>query len=142
MADHYTHFSCILDVGSAENAARAEEIRDELAAELYREEGGYPGFQMQVDHEYSPGALWIYSDDCGEPEHVIAFVRRCAEALDLQGVWGFTWCLSCSRPRVDSFGGGAHVIDLGQRKTIAWVDCNDFVSEQTTANRPSNEATT
>ncbi len=28
---------------------------------------------------------------------------------------------SCSQPRVDAFGGGAHVVDLTTGKTIAWT---------------------
>jgi len=133
MADSYTQFSCILDVGSAEIAERAKVVRGEFAADLCREEGSYPGFEMAVDHETGPGALWIYSDDQGEPEHVIQFVPRCAEALDLAGVWGFSWSHSCSKPRVDAFGGGAHVIDLGKRETIIDVDCNNFVYERCAA---------
>lgn len=33
MADYYTHFSCLLDVGTPENAARALELYNALAAE-------------------------------------------------------------------------------------------------------------
>jgi hypothetical protein len=88
MADYLTHFSCIFDVGSAANAARAEELRGELAAELYRQ-GCDLGFDMEIDHQHGPGALWISSDGYGEPEHVIAFVLRCADAFDLRGRWGF-----------------------------------------------------
>jgi len=130
MADYYTQFSCILDVGTAENAVRAEAVRFEFAADLYREEGGYPGFSMEVDHTTGPGALWISSDEYGEPEHVIEFVLRCAEALGLAGRWGFSWSHACSRPRVDAFGGGAHVLDLGRRQSIADIDCNAFIHEQ------------
>ncbi|MBN8903740.1 MAG: hypothetical protein J0H57_22170, partial [Rhodospirillales bacterium] len=63
MADFYTQFSCIFDVGTAENAARAEMIRGEFAAELDRDEGETLGFDMEVDHESDPGALWIHSDE-------------------------------------------------------------------------------
>ena len=131
MAEFYTQFSCILDVGTADNAARAEAIRGECAADLYRDEGGYPGFSVEVDHEAGPGALWIYSDEYGEPEHVIQFVLRCAEVLSLQGVWGFTWSLTCSKPRVGCFSGGAHALDLGTRTTIADIDCDDWLSKIT-----------
>ena len=55
MADYFVQFSCIFDVGSAENVARAIDIRGELAAETYREEGGYLGFEMEADHEKAPG---------------------------------------------------------------------------------------
>lgn len=84
MADYFTQFSCIFDVGSAENAAAADAIRSELAAELDRDEGADLGFEMEVDHEHGPGALWISSDEQGEPEHVMRFVLRCAEAFDLR----------------------------------------------------------
>ncbi len=57
--------------------------------------------------------LWIHDDDHGDVEAVIRFVLRLAEELDLIGLWGFQYALTCSRPRLDAFGGGAHVIDLG-----------------------------
>ena len=140
MADYFTQFSCILDVGSADNAARADLIRGELAAELDRDEGASLGFTMRVSHETGPGALWLHSDEYGEPEHVIAFVLRCAEQLNLAGVWGFTWSHSCSKPRLDAFGGGAHVLDLGRRTTIADIDCSNFVHEQINAATETQEA--
>ena len=130
MAEFYTQFSCILDVGTADNPKRAERVRAEFAAELHREEGGSHGFAMAVQPEIGPGALWLYSDEQGEPAHLIGLVLRCAEALNLAGVWGFSWSHSCSKPRVDAFGGGAHVLDLGARRSIADIDCSNFVHEQ------------
>jgi hypothetical protein len=130
MPDYFIQFSCLLDVGTAENASAAETIRGELAAELDRHEGVSLGFDMDVHHESGPGALWIRSDEYGEPEHVIRFVLRCAERLNLEGVWGFTWSHSCSKPRLDAFGGGAHVIDLGTRSTIDDIDCSSFLAER------------
>ena len=127
MADYFTKFSCIFYVGTAENAARADDIRGELAAELDRDEGESLGFEMQVDHEHGPGALWISSDEYGEPEHVIRFVLRCAEAFALTGLWGFAWGMSCSRPRLESFGGGAQLLDLGKRESVDWIDCNHWL---------------
>ena len=127
MADFFTQFSCILDVGTAENALRAEAICGELAADLYRDEG----FSMGVDHETGPGALWICSDEYGEPEHVIQFVLRCAEQLSLKGLWGFTWSLSCSKPGVGCFGGGAYALDLATGTAVADIDCHDWLSRFT-----------
>ena len=82
---------------------------------------------MEVDHENSPGLLWLHSDEYGEPEHVIRFVLRCAEAFDMSGLWGFTWALSCTKPRVDAFGGGAQRLDLGKRASIDWLDCDHWL---------------
>ena len=128
MADYFTQFSCMFDVGTAENAARAEEIRREQADALDEAEGIDLGFAMERDRNCGPGALWISSDGHGDPEHVIAFVLRCAEAFDLKGRWGFTWALTCSKPRLDGFGGGAQLLDLGQRKSLAWTDCDHWLA--------------
>jgi hypothetical protein len=62
--------------------------------------------------------LWIHDDCSGDPERVIAFVLLCAEQFDLKGLWGFEYANTCSKPRLDAFGGGAHVIDLGARKKV------------------------
>ena len=129
MADYFTQFSCMFDVGTAENAARAEEIRQRQADALDDAEGADLGFEMEHDPDCGPGALWISSDGYGEPEHVIAFVLACAEAFDLTGRWGFTWALTCSKPRLDGYGGGAQTIDLGARKSLAWTDCAHWLGE-------------
>jgi hypothetical protein len=124
MADYFTHFSCIFDVGSAENVARALDLFEIYATELDEAEGVEPGFDIEADPDTGDGALWLRGDGCGEPEHVITFVLRCAEAFDLTGRWGFAWALSCSKPRLDGFGGGAQLIDLGERRSLAWIDCS------------------
>jgi len=129
MADFYTQFSCLLDVGTAENATRADMIRGEFAAELDRHEGENLGFDMDVDHETGPGALWIHSDEYGNPKRVISFVLRCAGELRLAGLWGFSWSYTCSKPRIDAFGGGAHVLDLRTGETVSYVDCTEFMNE-------------
>ena len=127
MAEYYTRFCCVLDVGSAENVVRALVLRDEYAAELDADEGVEPGFDLEADPHRGDGALWIHSNDHGEPEHVIDFVIQCAEAFDLDGRWGFVWALNCSKPRLDGFGGGAQLIDLGERRSLAWIDCSHWL---------------
>ena len=123
MADYFTQFSCILDVGSADNVARALALRDKYAVDLEADEGAEPGFDLEADPDSGVGALWISGAGYGEPEHVIAFVLRCAEAFDLTGRWGFAWALTCSKPLLDGFGGGAQLLDLGERRSLAWLDC-------------------
>lgn len=127
MADYLTQFSCLLDTGSAANRAEAETIRDELEAELDRLDESL-GFDMAPSPENGPGVLWLHAWEAGEPAHVIAFALRCAAALGLTGRWGFRFAETCSRPRLDGFGGGAHVLDLGAGEVLAsislatWLD--------------------
>lgn len=133
MADYYLQFSCLFDVGSAENATAAMAIRGRLEHDLERDEGTAVGFDLAIEAGSGPGVLWISSDECGKPEHVITFVKACAEAFNMQGAWGFTWSLSCSKPRLDAHGGGAQVIDLGKRESLAWMDCAHWVAGQLAA---------
>ena len=53
---------------------------------------------------------------------------RLAEELDLTGLWGFQYALTCSRPRLDAFGGGAHVIDLGTRNSIGSTSSQEWLA--------------
>ncbi|WP_448658475.1 hypothetical protein ACPVPU_13490 [Sphingomonas sp. CJ99] len=39
MADYFTHFSCLLDVGTPENAARALDLYNRLAARSWSSTG-------------------------------------------------------------------------------------------------------
>ena len=130
MADYFVQFSCMLDVGSADNVARTHDIRNAFATEINRDEESCLGFEMELAPEGGPGALWIHSDEHGEPEHVIVFVLRCAEAFQLSGLWGFRWALTCSKPRLDGFGGGAQLLDLGQRESVAGIDCEGWLEDR------------
>lgn len=121
MANIHTHFSCLLGVGTASNAARALEIYNDLAAETAHEDPPSDGFRVSIQPEHGGTRLWLHSDETGDPAHVIAFVQRCAAAFDLKGLWGFTWADTCSRPRVGGFNGGAHVLDLATGETVASV---------------------
>jgi hypothetical protein len=80
--------------------------------------------------------LWIRDDDAVDVENVIIFVIRLAEDLGLSGLWGFEYSLSCSRPRLDGFGGGAHVIDLSARKSIGWTSTSEWLAIALTGEDP------
>lgn len=121
MADYFTHFSCLLDVGTPENAARALALYNALSEEGASEEPPSEGFLLSIQPEHGGTALWIRDDVTGDPERVIQFVLRCAEQFQLTGRWGFQYANTCSKPRIDGFGGGAHVLDLAARETIAWT---------------------
>ena len=121
MADYFTHFSCLLDVGTPENAARALALYNVLSEEGASEEPPSEGFLLSIQPEHGGTALWIRDDVTGDPKRVIQFVLRCAEQFQLTGKWGFQYANTCSKPRLDGFGGGAHVLDLAARETIAWT---------------------
>jgi hypothetical protein len=128
MADYFTHFSCNLDVVTADNAARALELYRNFGDKLEIEEQT-PGFLLDPTPtaEY-PGLLWIYDDDSGDTDHVLAFVSELGPMLGLAGPWGFEWSHSCSRPCLDAFGGGACVIDLASGETLGTISSNEWLT--------------
>ena len=133
MADYFTHFSCLLDVGTPETAARALDLYNQLSEDGASEEPPSDGFLLSIQPEHGGTQLWIRDDITGDPQAVIDFVLRCAKEFGLSGHWGFQWANTCSRPRVNAFGGGAHVLDLGRRKTVAWVATNSWLDHALSA---------
>lgn len=117
MADYFTHFSCLLGVGTADNAAKALALYESLSDQMDAEAEGDIGFRLEVQPEVD-----------GDTNHVIAYVQRLAEELDLTGLWGFKWVRTCSRPRIDAFGGGACVIDLASGDITAAITTGEWLA--------------
>ena len=142
MADYFTQFSCVLRVGSKSNLDAALAIYQAFAAEteILDEQLSFTVKGEPPSGDSDEHGIWIYSDEFGEPEHVITYVLRCAEALNMTGIWGFRWSLSCSRPTLDGHGGGAHVLDLGTGQTIDWIDLDRWLDEQADAYELANHA--
>lgn len=136
MADYFTHFSCLLDVGTSGNAARALDIYNDLCAQSASEDPPSDGFLLSVDPAHGGSKLWMREDGTGDPQRVIDFVLRCADAFALTGRWGFQWANTCSRPRINAFAGGAHVLDLGQRGTVAWIGTHGWLDDTIRGGRP------
>lgn len=129
MADYFTHFSCLLDVGTPDNAARALELYNALSEEGASEDPPSDGFLLSIQPEHGGTQLWMRDDTTGDPERLIQFVKRCAAEFGLTGLWGFQYADTCSRPRVNAFGGGAHVLNLATGATVAWTYTNGWLAE-------------
>ena len=101
MADYFTHFSCVLDVGSPEKAIAALDLLTRLHLdEEASDDPEYSGFAMSQQDGPGSSILWFHDlDGEGDIEGVIRFVLRLAEEIDLTGLWGFEVAYTCSRPR-------------------------------------------
>lgn len=139
MADYFTNFSCLLDVGTADNARRALELYRSFCDQLDKEEAATVGFALSIQPDDGGTTLWIRDEETGDPEHVIAFVLQCAETLQLKGRWGFEWANTCSKPRLNAFGGGAQIIDLEARCSTLWVSTNEWLARNVPDNKSGEE---
>ncbi len=131
MADYYTSFSVLLPVGAG-NIEAALALYAQFEQELEADHQSV-GFLAEQDTPNSD-AVWLHDGNGeGDPEHVIAYAFRCAQAFGLTGRWGFHWSLSCSKPHLDGNGGGAQVLDLGRRESVDWVDTGQWLDEKLSA---------
>ncbi len=73
MAEYFTHFSCLLDVGTPENAARALDLYNALSEEGAAEEPPSDGFLLSIQPEHGGTNLWMRDDVTGDPERLIQF---------------------------------------------------------------------
>ena len=129
MADYFTRFSCVLDVGTSEKAVAAFDLFQRLCEEdEASDDPQFSGFALSLQDGPGSSELWFHDDDSGDPDGVVAFVLRLAEDLDLTGLWGFDYAHTASRPIIGSYGGGATVIDLKARKVIGWVGTHVWLS--------------
>ena len=67
MADYFTHFSCLLDVGTPDNAARALDLYNKLSEDGASEEPPSEGFLLSIQPEHGGSQLWMRDDVTGEP---------------------------------------------------------------------------
>ena len=132
MADHFTRFSCLLNVGSASNADRALEIYSAMMADAAAEDPPSEGFALAIVPEHGGSTLWMHDEGSGDPQAVVEFVRACAAAFGLTGCWGFQFALTCSKPRVGAFGGGGHLLDLATGETLAWTSTDRWLADHLT----------
>ncbi len=133
MTDYQQQFSACFPVGAG-NAAAALALYKEMKAEL-EATGEEIGFKAKSDDPDDDG-LWLWDGDAyANVENVVTFALRCAEALNLSGTWGFHWSQTCSKHYVGEFGGGAHLLDLGRRASLAWIDCKQWLAQRTGAGK-------
>jgi len=129
MADHFTHFSCLLNVRTPKNAARALELYNRMQDEGASEDPSSESFLVSIQPEYGGTRLWMRDDITGDPERLIQFVKLCAREFRLTGRWGFQYANTCSKACVNAFGGGAHVLDLATGETVAWTYTDGWLAE-------------
>ncbi|KKN58135.1 hypothetical protein LCGC14_0555310 [marine sediment metagenome] len=84
MADFFTHFWCLLDVGTPDNAARALDLYRVFAEEAAREDPPSEDFRLSIHPDHGGSKLWMYDETTGDPQQVIDFAFRCAVAFGLR----------------------------------------------------------
>lgn len=88
----------------------------------------YPNLGAAIDvtiREEGTSAVCIYGTEAFQPDPVAILIQRCCPASLATAPVAFEWAETCSKPRIDEFGGGYCVIfsdDIEIRGTRSLVD--------------------
>ena len=116
MADYCTHFSCPLDVGTPDNAARTLD----LTISFPKKSGGATFRSLPA---LDPARARRHSYRIATTTPAIGVLIQFIETLRRHvqshtGRWGFNTPFTTRGVRLDGFGGGAHVLDLATGETV------------------------
>jgi len=115
MANNYTEGSAMLLIPKDKDEA-AQAIIDRVTDELENSEE----WECCCVAELHEGGVWFHANESLDPEHVAVIARALIDELEIDEPFFFSWAYTCSKPRLDEFGGGAFVIKRGYE--TAWVD--------------------
>ena len=108
------------DMEEEEQAAWAE-LREMPATEHW-------GFSHTIiKHKGEGECLHIYNDDDFDVENAAGFLHYFIEQRRPDYVIGFEWANTCSKARLDAFGGGAVVITKDE---LVWLSTNCWLEEE------------
>ena len=119
MADYYTSYSAeikgLTDEESKWVHSRIKEI----------EEAGDDDAVCELGEvEVVDGALWFRGEEHGDPRAVAEFARDFLKRFRPRDGFALEYAQTCSRPRLDGFGGGAFFVTaegIECVETAAWV---------------------
>lgn len=118
MANSYMQTSSRVSIPE-EKTDMAREVIDRVTDSI-RDEEGYVGVCSSVIVEEDETYVWLYEEESVNTDHLEKIVRALVEQLELDDVVMCSWAYTCSRPRIDEFGGGAFAVKRG-RPTV-WID--------------------
>ena len=71
--------------------------------------------------------LWFHFDESGDIDALVEVLQEFLKDIDPEGAIGFSWADTCSKPRVDEFGGGAVYITATDTK---WMNTDMWLEQQ------------
>ena len=136
MADNYLQFSFAVQLNNEDEREWLETIlcgenADGEVPEEFHEafpdfsEWGSLDFDWEIDGE---NQLWIHTDDgMGNPSMVADLLQYYLKKFDPKAHVSFEFAETCSKPKLDEFGGGAVVISMDE---MWWMSTGQWAAEK------------
>lgn len=120
------------EVPLLEELKREAEVLDCLEAwdsirEAYYQDLAGPEWYIEKDGDDGKPYVWFHADEgVGSLEHLAEFIRMFLRKFDIKEPWSLTWSETCSKPRLDAFGGGAVVVS---KDAVKWLNTGSWVND-------------
>jgi hypothetical protein len=125
MANNFTESSSFLAI-KEDQIPLVQDIIDRVTAEIVADEdesGGYLGCTVDVQ----PNGVYFGGEESCNVDQVAQIAKKIVEDLKIDEPFFCSWAYTCSKPRVDEFGGGAFVVRRGN--DTQWIDAMSYVME-------------
>jgi len=109
MANNYCESSSKLSLEN-HHIAEARSIVDRMVVELSNGDEEDCGVVATVESD----GVWFHADESINPEHVACIAQALLDELKIDEPFTFSWAYTCSKPRIDEFGGGACSVKRGE----------------------------
>ena len=113
MANNYSQFSEMIP---CETKEQQDWLLRELAIAVEFDDGERVSACM---FEADGKDVWVYSEDSADIDALADVIATFQLQFKVNKPWTLTWADSCSKPRLNNFGGGGVVIYKGK---TSWMD--------------------
>ncbi len=86
-----------------------------------------PGFEFSFYDENGTRNLSLYAEAFGDPAYVAWLIHKFLKQFRPGQCWSLTYAVSCSKPRVGEFGGGAVFVTAD---AIRWQSSDAFIEQE------------
>jgi hypothetical protein len=125
MANNYCSSSSFMEIPK-EKMQKAMDLCVKITTEIANSEDGC----CNVCWESQEDGIWFYDDEeYINIDHLAEIADKLIEELKIEEPFFASWSYTCSKPRIDEFGGGAFVKQLGQ--PVYFVDAMEHVRDHT-----------
>jgi len=126
MANNYCQFSEFLELPRGFEK-RAQAILEELQELADEEDIEELPFGFNINWEVDRSGVWFYTEESGDPETLVYAVQRLMKAFDIKKPFIASWAFTCSKPRLEEFGGGAVAV---WQDHVEWIDARSEIQKR------------
>ena len=125
MANNYVESSFQFEL---ENQKEADwwdkEGKRKVPEDVFNEDMENP---ISNDWEMEGNCVWFHGDEYIDVDLASDIIQRFLKECRPDGSIGFTWAETCSKPRLNEFGGGACFITADK---IEWISAHDWLKNK------------